>query len=136
MMTNNRLKNDALKYVSALTLTLLVPTLAVSADRTPQHLFLCRSPLLAFDFWQTLQSMRQRGVKLTPKIAEEVCNNMRAGDEPQCLRVEAADFKPIASGADGALAMSDGKTKDWFNNPASGGWVHPAYYVSFVNSTK
>jgi hypothetical protein len=30
--------------------------------------------------------------------------------------------------------MSDGKTKVWFHNPDTGGWVHPDYYVSFVNS--
>jgi len=59
---------------------------------------------------------------------------MRAGKEPQCIRVDAANFTPIASGTDGALAMTDGKTKVWFHNPDGGGWVHPEYYVYYVNS--
>jgi hypothetical protein len=29
--------------------------------------------------------------------------------------------------------MSDGKTRVWFHNPDSGGWVHPDYYVAYVN---
>jgi hypothetical protein len=29
--------------------------------------------------------------------------------------------------------MTDGKTKIWFHNPDTGGWIHPDYYVSYVN---
>lgn len=54
---------------------------------------------------------------------------MKAGNEPQCIRVDGGDLKPIASGWQGALATSDGKTKMWFHNPDTLGWVHPHYYV-------
>lgn len=70
---------------------------------------------------------------LTPKIAEEICAGMKAGSDPQCIRVEAEKFTPVASGWGGALAMSDGKTKIWFHQPDTGGWIHPDYYVLFVN---
>jgi hypothetical protein len=32
------------------------------------------------------------------------------------------------------MAMTDGKTKVWFHNPDTGGWVHPDYYVAYVNA--
>jgi hypothetical protein len=106
----------------------------VSANDSIKHMFVCRSPLLAFDFWSSLLSMQTKGVTVTPQIAEQICRGMKAGNEPQCIRIEANSFKPVASGSDGALAMSDGKTKIWFHNPDAGGWVHPDYYVWFVNT--
>jgi hypothetical protein len=32
------------------------------------------------------------------------------------------------------MAISDGKTKAWFHNPDTLGWIHPDYYVQFVNA--
>jgi hypothetical protein len=90
--------------------------------------------VLAFDFWNQLQDIKAKGVTVTSEIAGEVCNKMRAGSGPQCIRVEGQSFRPIASGWAGALALTDGKTKIWFHNPASGGWVHPKYYVAFTNA--
>lgn len=124
------------RFACATLIAMGLSTVVLAADTGRQHLYLCRSPLLAFDFWNTLQEMRTKGVTVTPKIAEEVCNGMRAGNEPQCLRVAADDFKPVASGWGGAMAMSDGKTKVWFHSPDALGWVHPDYYVLFVNSKK
>lgn len=115
-------------------LSVILPSLPVFAEENHKHLYLCRSPLLAFDFWRALQNIQEQGVTLTPKIAQEICNGMRAGQEPQCIRVEADNFKPVASGWGGALALTDGKNKVWFHNPDTGGWVHPDYYVSYVNS--
>lgn len=113
---------------------LIVPSLWVSAEGHPKHLYLCRSPLLAFNFWEALGDIQKQGVTLTPAIAQQICGGMKAGREPQCIRVEADKFKPIASGWGGALALTDGRTKIWFHNPDAGGWVHPDYYVSYVNS--
>ena len=112
---------------------ILLFALPVSALR-PSHLYLCRSPLLAFSFWGALQNLQRQGVTVTPKIAQEICDGMKAGKDPQRIRVDAPGFKPIASGADGALAMTDGKTRVWFHEPDRGGWVHPDYYVQYVNS--
>ena len=81
-----------------------------------------------------LQNLQRQGVTLTPEIAQEICDGMKAGRDPQCIRVEADDFRPIASGSDGALAMSDGKTKVWFHNPDAGGWVHPDYYIYYLDT--
>jgi hypothetical protein len=117
-----------------LIVSLVMLSLPVSAEGTRKHLYLCRSPLLSFNFWEALQNIQQQGVTVTPKIAQELCDGMKAGQDPQCLRVEADEFKPVASGWGGALAMSDGKTKVWFHTPDTGGWVHPDYYVSYVNA--
>lgn len=107
---------------------------ARAEDAARKHLYLCRSPLLAFDFWGALQNIQKQGVTVTPKIAEQICAGMKAGKDPQCIRVEAEKFTPVASGWGGAMAMTDGKTKIWFHNPDTGGWVHPDYYVSYVNA--
>ena len=122
-------RRHAFKMIVA-ALLLFLPITA----KEPNHLYLCRSPLLAFNFWDALQNLTTQGVTVTPKIVSEVCAGMRAGTEPQCIRVDADNFKPVASGWGGALALSDGKTKVWFHNPDTGGWVHPDYYVSYVNS--
>ncbi len=113
---------------------LLVSSAFISGAADHKHLFLCRSPLLAFDFQDALRGVRDHGVKLTPQIAQQICETMRAGSEPQCIRVESDSFKPIAAGWGGALALTDGKTRVWFHNPDTGGWVTPEYYVSYVNA--
>ena len=121
------------RSIFCIVLSLIVPLLPVSAEGTQRHLYLCRSPLLAYDFWRSLLDIRQRGVTIMPQIVEQICDGMRAGSVRQCIRVNAAEFKPIASGWGGALQMTDGKTTVFFNHPDTGGWVHPDYYVSYVN---
>jgi hypothetical protein len=103
------------------------------SQESQKHVYLCRSPLLAFDFWNSLQDIKKKGITLTPEKAQQVCDGMKAGKDPQCIRVEVDQAKPVASGWGGALALTDGRTKVWFHNPDSGGWVHPDYYVYFVN---
>ncbi len=53
--------------------------------KEPNHLYLCRSPLLAFNFWDALQNLSQQGVTITPKITQEICAGMRAGTTLTCL---------------------------------------------------
>jgi hypothetical protein len=122
------------KLLSLLVIIFICHPLSVSAGGKTKHLYLCRSPLLAFNFWESLINIQRQGVTLTPTIAEEICNGMRAGSEPQCIRVEGDNFKPIASGWGGALAMTDGTTRIWFHHPDTGGWIHPDYYVNYINS--
>jgi hypothetical protein len=45
-----------------LIISLVMLTPPVSAEGPQKHLYLCRSPLLAFDFWGALQNMQQKGV--------------------------------------------------------------------------
>ncbi len=112
-----------------------MPLVASQGDQVQhKHVYLCRSPLLAFDFWRSLQEVREKGIQMTPQIAEQICDNMKAGQAPQCIRVEVDQIKPVATGWGGAMAVTDGKTRVWFHNPESGGWMHPEYYVEFVNA--
>lgn len=122
------------RFLCAVLIALSGPTMATADEAARRHLYVCRSPVLAFEFWNALQDMQKKGVTLSPKIAQEVCSGMKAGEEPLCLRVEGTAFKPVSSGYGGAMAMSDGMTKVWFHNPDTLGWVHPDYYVQFVNS--
>jgi hypothetical protein len=111
----------------------LLVALPISAEK-PNHLYLCRSPLLAFNFWEALGNLQSQGITVTPKITQEVCDGMHTDREPQCIRAEGEDFKPVGSGWGGALAMTDGKIKVWFHNPETAGWIHPDYYVAYVNA--
>lgn len=123
------------RFVSLALLLLVVPVFASSSDEAKhKHVYLCRSPLLAFDFWRSLQEVRGKGGTLTPQITAQICDNMKAGSEPQCIRLEADQVKPIATGWGGAMAVTDGKTRVWFHNPDGGGWMYPDYYVEFVNA--
>lgn len=47
----------------------LVLALPISAEK-PSHLYLCRSPLLAFNFWEALGNLKRQGITVTPKIAQ------------------------------------------------------------------
>ncbi|MYM92423.1 hypothetical protein [Duganella vulcania] len=108
---------------------------AAGAGNTPpvRHVFVCRSPLLAFDFWKSLQETRAKGIEVTTEVAIQICAAMRAGHDPQCRRVEVAELRPIAAGWGGALALANGMTKIWFQNPDGGGWVTPEYFVMLSN---
>jgi hypothetical protein len=99
-------------------------------------LFICRSPLLANNFWDEIKSIAQKGIKITPEIAQQICDHMRAGDAPQCLRISGASLTPFASGWAGMLAITDGRTKVWFQEPDSFGWVNPEYYFMHMNHRK
>lgn len=121
------------RYGVGMLIALSISNATMADDAGRRHLFVCRSPILAFDFWNDLLEVQRKGVKVTPQIAQQVCDGMKAGSDPQCIRIDAKDFKPIASGWQGAMAMSDGNTKVWFHSPDSLGWVHPDYYVVFVN---
>jgi hypothetical protein len=106
-----------------------------AGDTNAKLVFVCRSPLLAFDFQKTLQDLRGKGVKITSQLAEQICDGMRAGKDPQCRSIKVTELKPIAAGWGGALALSDQGTRVWFHNPDAGGWVAPDYYVWLVNSS-
>lgn len=117
--------------IALLALALAAPILPQEHER---RIYLCRSPLLAFNFWNSLQNLIKQGVTLTPQIAQQICDHMKAGTDPQCIYVEMAQFKPIATGWQGAMALTDGKTKVWFHNPDTGGWVSPDYYIYLMNA--
>jgi hypothetical protein len=70
------------RFVIIILCALCMSIAARGADAVRKHLYVCRSPVLAFDFWSSLQEMQRKGVTMTPKIAQEVCNRMKAGDEP------------------------------------------------------
>jgi hypothetical protein len=128
------LRGHRMKRLCICCLVAILLCCAAFSQEHHKHIYLCRSPLLAFDFWNTLHDIQQKGITLTPEIAQQVCSHMKAGDAPQCIRVEVDQVKPIRSGWGGALALTDGTTTIWFHGPDSACWVHPDYYVDFVNS--
>jgi hypothetical protein len=126
LMTKNIVKAVAAFYILCLSVADAAP---------PDHMYLCRSPILAYDFYNSLIDLVQKGIHLTPTIAEQVCAGMVAGPGvPQCIRVKAGKFMPIASGWGGELAMTDGTTKIWFHKPDGYGWIDSRMYVQYVNA--
>lgn len=88
----------------------------ISAKK-PNHLYLCRSPLLAFSFFGCLAEPPGAGSDYYTQDISRNCDGIRAGRDHQCVLVEADDFKPVASGWGGAMAITDGKTRFGFTIP-------------------
>lgn len=117
-----------LLLISAAVMGLSMPALADGNGPPYDHLYLCRSPLLAHDFIGSVEEVANDGVAITDSVADQICNHMRAGSDPQCIRAEAKHFEAYGSGWDGMLEITDGTTKIWFHNPDSSGWISPDYY--------
>jgi len=88
------------------------------ANANGDGMFLCRSPVVANDFWSDLNSVSQAGVHLHRDIASEIAK------KHQCVFTGGTNLKPIDFVA-GELAITDGKTK---------GWADPHLYIMYVNS--
>ena len=117
-------------------LLVLIPlgiSLCSEADAPlPVGVYVCRSPLLAFNFWESLLHVSQElKIKLTHDIVAQL-----AADQ-KCIRVSSENLRPIKSGWGGALALADGdKSPVYFHQPDTLGWVHPDYYVQYVNDER
>ncbi|HEY1936268.1 MAG TPA: hypothetical protein VGG99_30030 [Acetobacteraceae bacterium] len=122
------------RLISAIVLAVILSQFGGITRAWADHIYLCRSPLLAYDFWNSLIALQQQRIVLTPTIAAQVCNGMKAGRDPQCIRVERTHFEPFASGWNGALAMTDGSTKIWFHMPDGFGWIDSRSYISWLNA--
>jgi hypothetical protein len=91
---------------------------AVSVARAAEPgMFLCRSPVVANDFWGDLVTAQQTGITLNRELAASVAR------KHQCPFVASATLKPIDYVA-GQLAITDGKLK---------GWAAPQLYILYVN---
>jgi hypothetical protein len=111
----------------------------------PPGMWVCRSPLLAFNFWSAVLHVSQElKIKLTPGIVAQLAADQgytdRNGSGPKqgvCIRIASSDLRPIRSGWGGALALEDGnKSPIYFHHPDTLGWVHPEYYVEYVNDPR
>lgn len=109
----------------------ILPSAAADAS-VPPGMYVCRSPLLAFDFWNSVLHLSQElKIKLTKEIVAQL-----AADQ-NCIRAASDNLRPIKSGWGGALAMADGdKSPVYFHHPDTFGWVHPDYYVQYVNDPR
>ncbi|WP_315765633.1 hypothetical protein [Bradyrhizobium sp. SZCCHNS2005] len=99
----------------------LLPCLALlfsSGALAEPGMFLCRSPVVANDFWTDLNQAAGAGVKLNMEIA----NGIAAKNG--CPFVPSTNLKPIDFVA-GQMAITDGKVK---------GWAAPQLYIMYVNA--
>jgi Toprim-like/Protein of unknown function (DUF3991) len=80
------------------------------AEDNRDHLFVCRSPVLAFNFWEALQSIQRQGVTLTPKIKMDRHSNAvfpHFDSQGLCgYELRNAGFKGFASGGAKGLWLS------------------------------
>jgi hypothetical protein len=96
-------------------LVLLLPSGACAEP----GMFLCRSPVVANDFWTDLNQAAGAGVKLNMDIARNIAQ------KNACPFVSSPNLKPIDFVA-GQMAITDGKIK---------GWAAPQLYIMYVNRT-
>jgi hypothetical protein len=105
-----------MKRLAALTLSSVLPVCTAAFGAEP-GMFLCRSPVVANDFWTDLNQAAGAGVKLNMEIAGSIAQ------KNSCPFVPSANLKPIEFVA-GQLAITDGKIK---------GWASPHLYIMYVN---
>jgi hypothetical protein len=94
---------------------LLLPALETIAGES--GMFLCRSPVVANDFWNALLAAQQTGVSVNKEIATGIAQ------KNDCPFVASNKLKPIDFVA-GQLAITDGKIK---------GWAAPQLYILYAN---
>jgi hypothetical protein len=91
--------------------------IATAAQATEPGMFLCRSPVVANDFWTDLNQAAGAGVKLNMEITGSIAQ------KNGCPFVPSTNLKPIDFVA-GQFAITDGKIK---------GWAAPQLYIMYVN---
>ena len=93
-------------------------TLLVSAACAAEAgMFLCRSPVVANDFWNGLVTAQQTGVRVNRDIAAGIAQ------KNGCEFIASEHLKPIDY-VSGQFAITDGKIK---------GWAAPQLYIMYVN---
>lgn len=80
-------------------------------------MFLCGSPVIANNLWNDIIDVRRKGIDPTFAIVQSLAKNN------DCPFAASATLKPVKFVA-GQFQMNDGK---------SSGWVHPDYYIFYVN---
>lgn len=81
-------------------------------------MFLCRSPIIANNLWGDIIEVKEKGIQPTFAIVQALAN------KNACPFAQSDTLKPVKFVA-GQLQMYDGKLS---------GWVHPDYYIFYVNS--
>ena len=97
--------------------TFFAAVLVSTALAADAGMFLCRSPVVANDFWNDLLTARQTGVTVNREIAASIAR------KHQCQFVASERLKPIDF-VTGQLAITDGSIK---------GWAAPQLYIMYVN---
>lgn len=95
-------------------LAILFSTAAYAADA---GMFLCRSPLVANDFWTGLVDANQAGVKLDKQIAADIAK------KNSCHFLASNNLKPL-NFVDGQFEITDGKQS---------GWASPQLFIMYAN---
>lgn len=80
-------------------------------------MFLCRSPVVANDFWSALLAAQQSGITVNRAIARSIA------EKNQCQFLASKNLKPVDFVA-GELAITDGTVK---------GWADPHLYIIYIN---
>ena len=119
--------------IAGKTLPLLVLLCAVAGaaaqqpGRGQRGIYLCMSPLSAYQFWQEVKSAQGMGVKLKAADFERIAKKQSdKNGVPTCFWQQSArELKPIYADAEGMMVLTDGRIK---------GWVTPQYYVYYINN--
>lgn len=118
-MAGDTARGAQLQITKSITLVSIALTLsAEAAEANGTGMFLCRSPVVANDFWSAITTAQGTGLKLSREMVASIAAN---NGYPF---VASSHLKPIDLVA-GQLAITDGKVK---------GWSAPQLYIHYVNA--
>jgi hypothetical protein len=103
-----------MRFVAALFASLALASTAYAADN---GMYLCRSPVVANDYWTDLTTAGGTGLQFTDAIVASIAA------KNGCTFAASGNLKPINYVA-GMLEMTDGHFK---------GWATPQSYIIYIN---
>lgn len=109
---------NQLRVVGAVMVAISASATSVALAEQNRGMFLCRSPIIANNLWSDIIEVKRKGIDPTFAIVQSLAKNN------ECAFAASLALKPVKFVA-GQFQMFDGK---------SSGWVHPDYYIFYVNS--
>jgi hypothetical protein len=105
------------KRATVVAMALICGGFPAAASGEIRGMFLCPSPIMANDMWREVVEVGSKGIRVTFPMLEKLASRNK------CRFASSAALKPIKFVA-GQLRLADG---------AFDGWVHPDYYIRYVN---
>ena len=113
---NRQIRGSMPEHTSGAGTLRISQTSDVTETRTA-GMWLCASPLIAYNFWNDLGTIQKLGIQVDSAIAEQVAKH-----EP-CTRANSDQLKPTGAGWGDTLAFEAGAVR---------GWATSSYYVMYT----
>lgn len=112
-------------------LTFLVSSVcSAQTTSTGRGMYVCVSPVVAHDFWESVITTHKNGVKITREVFSQLAKGQKVNGGQGCTWLGSASLKAVSympnqgCGYGGMLLVTDGKQK---------GWAVTEYYIRYEN---